>query len=178
MAKSPKTIEGAADAMPPAEPVTETVTYLAGQGDPSSVKWGGHVFQANVPKEITGHTEGTEREKLNHSVIESARTNKHFRVGNARPKRDVMAMPKTAEEYRAYAIDWLKDPSIDHAETLIARFAKDRELRAMCEVGSDDYSYLSTLFMPRLYELARADELTDGQVASLWINHGFNELPW
>jgi len=75
-------------------------------------------------------------------------------------------------------IDWIKDPAIEHTDQLIARFACDRELQAICEVGADDYAYLATLFMPRLHDLAKGDELTEGQVASIWINHGINQLPW
>jgi len=75
-------------------------------------------------------------------------------------------------------VAWLKDPNLDHAEKLIARYAKDRDLREVCEVGADDYSWLATLFMPKLHDLAKGDELTEGQVASLWINHGFNQLDW
>jgi hypothetical protein len=142
------------------------------------VKWCGHTFQANVPKTITGHAEGTTAQKLNHHLIESAKENRHFRVGNAKPKREVATMPTTAEGYRAYMVEWLKDPNIQHADDLIARFAKDRELQAICEVGSDDYSYLGTLFMPKLHELARGDELTELQVSTLWAQRGINVLPW
>lgn len=163
---------------PIAGPVTEAITYIPGDGDPSSVKWGGHVFQANVPKELTGHPDGTDREKLNHQIIVAADSNKHFKVGNNRPKRDVAALPKTAEQYRAYMVGWLQDPSIQHTNELIARFAKDRELQASCEVGSDDYSFLATLFMPKLHELAEADEFTEQQVAAIWIQNGINQLPW
>jgi hypothetical protein len=177
MARAPKPIE---QGEAPTEPVTETITYIPGSGDPSSVKWGGHVFQANVPKEITGHLEGSEREKMNMHLIERARENKTFKVGSAsaRPKRETAALPRTAEEYRAYVIDWLKDPNIEHADQLIARWARDRDLQMACEVGADDYSYIATLFMPKLHELARADELTEAQLSSVWINHGINQLPW
>lgn len=160
------------------EAVTETITYVPGPMDPPLVKWGGHTFHANIPKEITGHAEGSAREKLNLNMIESARGNKYYRVGNARATRDVAALPNTSNEYRAYMVDWLKDPSLDHAEKLIARFVRDRDLQLSCEVGADDYAYLATLFMPRLHELSHADELNEGQVASLWVNHGVNQLPW
>lgn len=173
--QSPKPIEVEE---PPVEPVTETLTYLPGDGDPPSVKWAGHTFQANVPKEITGHAEGTEREKLNLHLIESARGNRHFKVGNERPKRDASSMPRNADEYRAYVVSWLKDAANDHADAMIRRFAKERELRLVCEVGSDDYAFISSLFMPKLHELAKADELTEGQVAQIWLQNGFNELPW
>lgn len=162
----------------PSEPVTETITYVPGEGDPTSVKWCGIVFQANVPKEITGHAGGTDHEQLRYQLIESARANKHFHVGAGRPKRVANSAPKTPVEYRQHMVAWLQDPAIDHAEALIMRMAKERDLREACEVGTDDYAYLSTLFMPKLHELAKADDLTPGQVASLWVSHGFNEMPW
>lgn len=186
MAKAAKTTE---EVEPTVEPVTETITYIPGPSDPSTVKTFGHVFHANVPKEITGHAEGTSSQKLNMQLIETARPKMKtdgtewfhpcFRVGNAsRPKRDASTLPTTSNEYRAYAIEWLKDPSIQHADQLIARLAKDRELHLACEVGADDFSYLATLFTPKLYELQKADELTSQQVSTIWINHGFNVLPW
>lgn len=160
--------------------VTETVTYTPGQQDPSTTTWCGHVFRANVPKEISGRADGTAREQLNLHLIESARNNPHFTVAGApRNKvREARALPETAEGYRAYAVDWIKSDGIEHAHDLIARLAKDRELQLACEVGADDFSYLSTLFMPRLHELAKADELSEAQVSSLWISAGFNQLPW
>lgn len=157
--------------------VTETITYLAGNGDPASVIWCGHTFHANVPKEITGHPEGTKAEQLNHHLIESARNNKTFSVGGRTRKRDARAIPQSAEEYRGYFVDWLND-DYRSANDLIARFARDRELQTACEVGSDDYAWLGSLFMPKLHELAKADELTEGQVAQLWVNNGINQLPW
>ena len=175
MARAPRQPE---ETLPISEPVTETLIYVPGEGDPPIVQWGGHKFHANVPKEITGNADGSERDRLNLHIIERARDNKHFRVSGQKPKRDPAALPKTAEEYRAYMITWLKDPAIQHADDLIARFTKDRELQSMCEVGADDYAYLGTLFMPRLHELARADELKTEQVAQLWLQHGVNQLPW
>lgn len=164
---------------PPVEAVTEEITYVPGQADPVSILWCGHRFQANVPKSITGKADGTNAERLNHHLIESARNNRHFTVGGQRKRRDPAALPTTAEGYRAYMVEWLKDPAIQHAEDLVVRFVKDRELQAVCEVGTDDYSYLSTLFMPKLYELARADDdMTPLQVAALWARHGVNQLPW
>jgi hypothetical protein len=165
------------DTDPPVEPVTETITYIPGEQDKPQVTWGGHTFQANVPKTITGHAEGSNQERINHHLIESARNNKHFQVGGTKKKRDASALPETAEQYRAYMVDWLQG-SFDHADELIQRFARDRDLRDRCDVGSDDYSYLATLFMPRLHELARGDDLNDLQVSAIWARNGFNVLPW
>jgi hypothetical protein len=167
MAKAVKQI-GEAEELGPSQMVTDTITYLPGPMDPPVTKWRGHTVQANVPKEFTAPAEH----------FEHARGNKFFRVGNEAVKRDSMTLPATAEQYRAYIVNWLKDPAIQHADQLIARFAKDRDLRTACEVGSDDYAWIATLFMPKLHELSRADELTEPQVATLWISHGINELPW
>jgi hypothetical protein len=159
--------------------VTETITYVPGQHDPAHVKWGNFTFQANVPKEVTGNPDGTSSEKLNHHIIESARNNPCFVVGKDKPaRRDKASAPKNAREYSAYFIDWLKDGHFETAEELIARFAKDRDLQAKCEVGPDDFAYLGTLFNPRLADLAKAEALTEPQVAAIWISHGINQLPW
>lgn len=162
----------------PSGPVTESITYLPGEGDPVTTTWCGHTFRANVPKDITGNPDGTDREQLNYHLIERARDNPSFKVGDARPKRKGGETPKTADEYRAYMAAWLQDISIQHADQLIARFARDRELQAACDVGSSDFAIIATLFMPKLHDMAKADELTEGQVAQLWINHGINQLPW
>jgi len=160
-------------------PVTEAITYVPGSQDPVTVKWCGHVFHANVPKDITGNADGNDRDRLNAELIERARDNKHFKVGSGRgSKREAVALPKTPDQYRAHMIAWLLDESIRSTDQLVARFAQDRELQATCEVGADDWAYLSTLFMPKLHELAKADELTEAQVAHVWINHGINQLPW
>lgn len=162
---------------PPVEPVNETITYVPGPMDPSQVVWAGHTFHANVGKDIRGHAAGTEREKLNASLIESARTNPRFTVGNAKPKRDAAREPATPEEYRSYFAEWLKKP-FDHAEELIARFAVDRDLQVICGVGADDYDFMGALLMPKLHELAKGDELTETQLSGGWIRYGYNQLPW
>ena len=165
-----------------AKSVTKTITYIPGHGDPPFVQWGGHTFHANVAKEITGNAEGTKREQLNMELIERARDNKTFQVGGAKRPRAKSTTPETADQYRAHLAEWLKtireDQGLAHVSFLIERFAKERDLRILCEVGASDYELISTLFMPVLGDLAKADELTEDQVAAIWRQHGFNELPW
>lgn len=160
------------------DPVVETITYIPGPMDPVYTTWCGHKFEANIPKEIRGNAAGTEREKLNATLIERARDNKSFRVGNAKPRRDPAKDPTTAEEYRHYIVEWMKSTAFDHAEDLIVRFAKDRDLQHLCGVGTDDYEFIGTLFMPKLHELAKRDELSEPQLGAVWLRHGFNQLPW
>lgn len=179
MARRNAAIADEIEAQEESGPVTETLTYVPGNGDPAATKWGGHTFHANVPKELTGHPDGNERERLNHHIITSARNNPCFSVGGEKPAaRPGAKKPKTAEEYRAFFAKWLLDPAIEHVDQLIARFARDRELQAACEVGTADFALIGELFMPRLHELAKADEMSHEQVAATWINHGYNQLPW
>lgn len=159
-------------------PVVETITYVPGPMDPAHVTWCGHIFHANVPKEIRGHAAGNARDQLNANLIESARTNKNFSVGGAKPRRDSTRQPTTAEEYRGYFVEWMKSPVIAHAEDMVAKLAKDRELQHVCGVGADDFDFMRDLFMPKLHDLAKADEMTAQQLSDLWIRHGFNHLPW
>lgn len=174
MAK-PKTAD---DTLLLSEPVTEMITYMPDPTDAPTTTWCGHTFHANVPKEIRGHVDGTSLERANMRLIEAARTNRFFRVGDAKVEKSASALPTTAEQYRAYMVGWLSDTGIQHVDELIARFARDRELQAACEVGTDDYAYLGTLFMPRLHHLAKMDEMNDLAVASAWARAGFNVLPW
>jgi hypothetical protein len=175
MASAPR---GSEQTKPAAGAVTETITYIPGDGDPPIVKWAGHTFHANVPKEIVGHPEGTDRDRLNHAIIERARDNPAFKVSGAPRARIKRDTPKTPEQYRAYLADWLKDPAIEHVRDLIGHFAKDKDLQLACEVGASDYDLIATLFMPRLHELTKFDELSAEQVAAIWIDHGYNVLPW
>lgn len=160
--------------------LSETVTYVPGQHDPSHVKWCGHTFQANVPKDIKGDPEGTMTEKLNAQLIESARSNPHFIVGDPTktPRKSRDKLPTDAKGYRAYFVGWLKEETFETPDELIARFARDRELQARCEVGPDDFALIGELFMPKLSDLAKACDMAEAQLAAVWVNHGYNQLPW
>lgn len=161
-------------------PVTETITYIPGQGDPVTVKWAGQTFHANVPKELTGDASGSETAQLNHHIITTARNgHPHFVAGggDAKPRASRKA-PKTAEEYRAHVAKWLQDPDIDTPEKLIGKFAKEREMQAACEVGTTDYELIGQLLMPRLGDLAKHSDMTEQQVAQAWLRAGITQLPW
>lgn len=161
------------------KPVEETITYEPGLQDPPSTRWGGHTFHANVPKKITGRPDGTEQERINHHIIERVRDgNPSFTAGDAKaPKKKKVELPTDANGYKAYMIGWLQD-QFDSAEALIERFVRDRDLQITCEVGAEDFAYLGSLFLPKLSKLAKADDMSEGQIASAWLRHGVNQLPF
>ncbi len=163
--------DGARGKTPAAKPesTSEQVTYVPGPDDPSTVKWAGHVFHANVPKPV-----------INKTLIEAARGNKFFRVGAFSPSdvgtTEKAVLPKTSNDYRAHVVAWLK--RVESADEFMTQWARDAPMREDCEVGLDDYDYLGSLMAPRLAELAKIDGLNELQLAKMWTRHGVNQVPW
>lgn len=150
---------------PASQPLQEQVTYRPAEGDPPRTKWRGYEFSANVPVLV----------KDRH-LIESARTNPCFQVGNTPPPANPNALPTDHLSYRSYAVEWLKNAG--SSDELIKRWAQEANLREKCNVGYDDISYLGKIIEPKLDTLRRGEGLNDQQVAGLWIRHGILELPW
>lgn len=153
-------------------PLGEQITYIPGDGDPLSVKWHGLVFHANVPKSVTKP-----------ELIEQAKGNKFFKVGSFDTAKDstaavdaAAAVPKTSQEYRAHFVDWLKKAS--EINGLVATWAKEQSMRDACEVGADDYSYMGTLFYPKMHEFTKAAGLNQQQLSELWARYGVQQLPF
>jgi hypothetical protein len=152
-------------AAPEPPPAGEDITYLPGDGDPHTVKWRGQEFKANTPVRVT-----------NESLIEAALLSRFFRVGSSDPTKAPAGSPKTAMEYRAHVVDWIKD--CEMVDQVATHWAADRQFRVTCEVGQDDISFLGTLVEPKLKALRMKEGLTDAQVAAVWIKHGVLDLPW
>lgn len=141
------------------------VTYKPRDGDPASVVWCGVKFEANLPKE----TNQPEIVALAGSnpwfVCEGKDIDAKAQVAKTAPK--VAKAPKTPEEYRAYAIEWLKaaqpDPeiaakdadraSLACAKSIETRYAAEEPLREKCGWGTDDDALLQTIFYPKLATL-------------------------
>lgn len=139
------------DEKPELNPVSEGdhVTYRPGPDDPTSVKWSGHVFHANIPKHVK-----------NADLIEKARSNKFFHVGEFTEKdavvtRDEPPSPKTPEQYRAHAVAWIK--TMTSVDQLDQKWQGEETLRMSCEVGTDDIEYLSGLIQPLRFELRKRE---------------------
>lgn len=149
----------------------ELVTYLPGEGDPSSVKWNGHIFNAHVPKRITDE-----------GMIASAKGNKFFHVGHFDAAARQVALsavaelPATADQYRAHVVNWLKNVKTIHE--MVTQWAAEHDLREACGVGSDDYSFIGSLFNPKMHELQQAAELNNTQLADLWRTYRVFQLPF
>jgi hypothetical protein len=146
--------------------VSETITYVPGEGDPATVKWGGIVFEANKPQTINGHTgdplkkECTRQERLNADVIERARKNKFFRIGAFDPRKDSVKVeptegPQNSAQYRQHAVTWFAN--VKSVEELDSKWIGEEPLRKECEVGGDDIDYLMSVFTPKRAELRKRE---------------------
>lgn len=166
-AKSNVVVQSQPPPQPQQEP-GEDLVYLPGPGDPAKTTWRGVEFRANVPKRITDAEH-----------IKAARTNKFFRVGKGDPKdegRNPNDGLKTATEYRAHVVAWLK--TCESVEDVVKHWSDDRVLRQTCEVGADDVKWLGTMAEPVLHDLRRKAGMSDTDVARVWVKYGVLDLPW
>lgn len=133
---------------PEQETVSEQVTYRPGPEGPASTMWHGITFHANVPKTVT-HA----------SLIEAARTNRFFKVGeftaaDAVPTTNEAPLPKTSEQYRAHFVGWL--PKVSSIAEFDAKWMSEESLRMACGTGSDDLEFMRGLAAPKLGDLRKA----------------------
>lgn len=143
----------------------EDVTYIPGREDPPIAKWRGYEFMANVPLKI-----------MDRDLIESARGNRFFRVGDQAPSGALNEPPKTSMQYRAHVLAWIN--AISTIDEMAKRWSADARLRTECEVGDDDIAWLGTLVEPRLHKMRMEAGLKEVDVAKIFVKHGVTQLPW
>lgn len=132
----------------PPTPKSEKVniTYVPRDGDPHEVVWNNHRFQANVPRPVG-----------NAIMIAQAKGNPYFEVeGHEKKAGPDPSEPKTAEAYRAHAVEWFKKAKT--AQDFEARWDAEADLRERVGVGTDDLEWLESIAGPRLSELKKADQ--------------------
>ena len=167
MAREPQPVTKDRSESPSLLAPVEQVTYTPGPGDNLETQWMGHKFKAHVPHDVR-----------NPKLVEMARANKFFHVGPFDPKvhgyEEKIVEPKTAEQYRAWAINWMK--TLPDVETACEKWANEARMRHSLEVGYDDYKYISDFFQPILSDLLR-QEAEPRQVRDKLIRqHEFADL--
>jgi hypothetical protein len=122
------------------------VTYVPQSGDPAEVTWNSHVFKANIPRTVNVP-----------GMVEQARGNPWFRVGDEERAQasSVTDRPKTAEEYRAYALAWIM--AAPSSAELAKRWDDEAALRAEVEAGTDDEEYLAQFFNVKFDQLKKVE---------------------
>ena len=126
------------------------LTYLPDDGDPAKVTWNGHVFEANVGKEVR-----------NAYMVDLAKGNRFFKVEDA-DKVD-KPDPKTKEldrerdrvgEYKKHAVAWIN--AAESHLMMAKQWASEERMREEHGVGTEDIDWLMTLYTPKFEQLKRA----------------------
>lgn len=122
------------------------ITYRPREGDPINTRWHGHKFQGNVARPVTDTT-----------LIDLAKVNPWFEVEGFERAKDaeIPDTPKTAEQYRAHAINWIK--TAKSAREMAQLMREEASLRDACGVGSDDMDLIMVYYNPKFAELKRAE---------------------
>lgn len=132
------------------------------EGDPYKTKIKGILFEANKPVDVI------DKEIINGAIGKGL--NAWFKVEGieqADPSGswDRRKKPKTPEDYRRYATQWLMDESPDPmvndpdvaakqcALRIKTRWVDEEDMRTVCGVGADDKELLAKIFDPKISTL-------------------------
>jgi len=115
-------------------------------GDPFNTVVEGIRFEANKPRSVS-----------NAVIIEMARTNPWFRVGDEKQAPlPSYGKPRTDIEYRRYAIEWIQ--AAKGSDEVKRRWDAEEDLRTDCDVGTDDLDFLAPYYSSRVEQLEKAEK--------------------
>lgn len=135
------------------------ITYVPiNPGDPSDTLWNRHRFRANVPTAVQDVKGGLTADEM----IELAKGNPHFIVDGFEQAEGTPAIPETPEQYKQYAVGWIRTSNI--SVEMMRKWRSEDDLRVQCGVGDDDLDYIQTIYKARLSVLKEAEALAQTAV--------------
>lgn len=147
------------------------VTYMPREGDLAHTKLkGGIVLRAGEPREIhdpelCAILPKNPWFKCEGKGVDDGEQTKKLAARAETGGWDKRRKPKTAEDYRAYAISWINesmpDESDDDGERAAAnckaamrkRWDDEAQMRVACGVGEDDLDQINGIYGPKLAQL-------------------------
>ena len=136
-----------------------TITYIpVHDGDPHSVLWNRHRFHANKPAKIQDVKGGLTAAEM----VEAAKGNPWFKVEGHERAKAIPVTPETPEQYRSYAIGWIRISNSSREMT--ARWREEEDLRTICGCGEDDIEYIQTIYKGRFAILKEQEALQQSAV--------------
>lgn len=130
------------------------ITYSpVSESAPYETIWNKHRFRANVPVVVRDVSGGNTAAQM----IESAKLNTDFMVDGFPRAQARPIDPETPEQYKTYAVGWIRH-SVSSTE-MTRRWRNEKDLREDCGVGTDDEEYLASIFQPRLSLLKESEKL-------------------
>lgn len=138
------------------------VTYIPSEGDPLKTKFNGFVFKAHEPRDIPDNAVIRLDDGKTRPMMDAIRGNPFFEIeGEKRPGKGAPpAVPRTTEEYRAYAVKWINHfDDEDGFDAYSKRWEKEQPLREQCGIGDEDMSFIMQFYSPKYDRLKRANML-------------------
>jgi hypothetical protein len=127
-------------------------------GDPADTLWNRHRFRANIPTAVQDVKGGLTAVEM----IELAKGNPHFIVDGFEQAEGTPATPETPEQYKLYAVGWIRTANI--SREMSSRWRSEDDLRVQCGVGDDDLEYIQTIYKSRLSVLKESEALAQSAV--------------
>ena len=145
MAKTPQPIAPAEE--PAKKGSGVEITYVPRlDGDPFNTSVEGIRFEANKPRLVS-----------NPAVIEMAKTNPWFKVGDRAPAPlPTYGKPQNDIEYRRYAIEWMQKAK--SSDEVRRRWDAEEDLRSTCDIGTEDLDFLAPYYQSRVEQLVKAEK--------------------
>jgi hypothetical protein len=133
---------------------TPSITYTPiHPGDPADTLWNRHRFRANIPvapQDVKGGLSAIE-------MVELAKSNPWFAVEGEEQARATPIVPETPEQYRSYAVAWIRLST--STKEMSSRWRSEDDMRVQCGVGDDDIEYIQGIYRPRLAILKEQEAL-------------------
>lgn len=136
-----------------------TITYIPiHPGDPADTLWNRHRFRANVPTKVRDVPQGLTAKEM----VASALNNPWFAVEGEEQAKATPSVPETPEQYRSYAIGWIRT-SVTSRE-MSARWREEDDLRIQCGVSDQELVDIQGVYKNRMDIMKQAEALAQSAV--------------
>jgi hypothetical protein len=136
-----------------------TITYTTiHPGDPADTLWNRHRFRANIPVKVRDVPQGLTAMQM----VEAARNNPWFIVEGEEQAKATPITPETPEQYRSYAIGWIRT-SVTVRE-MESRWRSEDDLRIQCGVSDQELADINGVRKNRLDIMKQAEALAQSAV--------------
>lgn len=135
------------------------ITYIPiHPGDPADTLWNRHRFRANVPVKVRDVAQGLTAKQM----VEAARNNPWFLVEGEEQAQATPSIPETPEQYRSYAIGWIRTST--NSKEMAARWRSEEDLRVQCGVSNEELVDIQAVYKNRSDIMKQSEALAQSAI--------------
>lgn len=135
------------------------ITYTPlNPGDPADTLWNRHRFRANVPTKVRDVAQGLTAKEM----VDLARGNPWFAVEGEEQAKAAPVIPETPEQYRSYAIGWIRTST--NSREMAARWRSEEDLRIQCGVSDSELADIQNVYKNRSDIMKQQEALAQSAV--------------